>query len=172
MGYHCVHNMFINALGKAGLVVTLWTKFTLIAIPGSFLLWLAWFPVYSIVAPAINVSQEYRGVLKATYPSIDFWAMVFGVAILALLRDFAWKYFKRMHSPESYHFVQEIQKYNIQDYRPRMEQFQKAIRKVRQVQRIKKQRGFAFSQAENQDQEKILRLYDTTKKRGAFGELQ
>ena len=53
-----------------------------------------------------------------------------------------------------------------------MEQFQKAIRKVRQVQRIKKQRGFAFSQAENQDQEKILRLYDTTKKRGAFGELQ
>lgn len=162
----------LTALGKAALVVTLWTKFTLIAIPGSFLFWLAWFPVYSIVAPAINVSQEYRGVLKATYPSITFWAMVFGVSILALLRDFAWKYFKRMHSPESYHFVQEIQKYNIQDYRPRMEQFQKAIRKVRQVQRIKKQRGFAFSQAENQDQEKILRLYDTTKKRGAFGELQ
>ena len=60
---------------------------------------------------------------------------------------------------------------NIQDYRPRMEQFQKAIRKVRQVQRIKKQRGFAFSQVEGQDQDKIVRLYDTTKKRGVFGEL-
>ncbi|CUM66958.1 uncharacterized protein PRCAT00004645001 [Priceomyces carsonii] len=161
----------LTALGKAALVVNLWTKFTAIAIPGSFALWLAWFPVYSIVAPSINVSQEYRGVLKTTYPSLTFWAMIFGVSVLCLIRDLAWKFFKRSYSPESYHFVQEIQKYNIQDYRPRMEQFQKAIRKVRQVQRIKKQRGFAFSQVDNQDQEKIIRLYDTTKKRGQFGEL-
>lgn len=161
----------LTTLGKAGLVVTLWTKFTLIAIPGSFIFWLLWFPAYATIAPMINVSQEYRGVLKVTYPSITFWAMVFGVAFLCLLRDIAWKFFKRSYSPESYHMVQEIQKYNIQDYRPRMEQFQKAIRKVRQVQRIKKQRGFAFSQVENQDQEKIVRLYDTTKKRGVFGEL-
>lgn len=27
--------------------------------------------------------------------------------------------------PEPYHIVQEIQKYNLPDYRPRMEQFQK-----------------------------------------------
>ncbi|KAK6459736.1 membrane-spanning Ca-ATPase [Scheffersomyces xylosifermentans] len=161
----------LTALGKAGLIVTMWTKFTLIAIPGSFLFWLAWFPLYSTIAPTTNVSQEYRGVLRATYPSLTFWSMIFGVACLALLRDFAWKYYKRSYTPESYHYVQEIQKYNIQDYRPRMEQFQKAIRKVRQVQRIKKQRGFAFSQVENQDQEKIIRLYDTTKKRGVFGEL-
>lgn len=161
----------LTALGKAGLVVTMWTKFTLLAIPGSFLLWLAWLPAYATIAPMINVSQEYRGVLKATYPSITFWATVFGVCVLCLLRDFCWKFFKRSYSPEAYHYVQEIQKYNIQDYRPRMEQFQKAIRKVRQVQRIKKQRGFAFSQVENQNQEKIVRLYDTTKKRGAFGEL-
>lgn len=159
------------ALGKAALIVTLWTKFTLIAIPGSFLLWLAWFPLYAIIAPKTGVSMEYRGVLAATYPSIVFWAMVFGVAVLCLLRDFAWKFFKRAYSPESYHYVQEIQKYDIQDYRPRMEEFQKAIRKVRQVQRIKKQRGFAFSQVDGQDQEKIVRLYDTTKKRGVFGEL-
>ncbi|KAJ8139281.1 hypothetical protein OY671_007508, partial [Metschnikowia pulcherrima] len=98
-------------------------------------------------------------------------AAVFGVAVLCLIRDFAWKFYKRMHSPESYHYVQEIQKYNIQDYRPRMEQFEKAIRKVRQVQRIKKQRGFAFSQVDDQNLEKIVRLYDTTKKRGAYGEL-
>ncbi|KAL6453166.1 DRS2 Probable phospholipid-transporting ATPase DRS2 [Candida maltosa Xu316] len=160
----------LTALGKAALVVTLWTKFTLIAIPGSFLLWLGWYPAYATIAPMINVSDEYRGVLRMTYPLITFWGMVFGVSILCLIRDFAWKYFKRRYSPESYHYVQEIQKYNIQDYRPRMEQFQKAIRKVRQVQRIKKQRGFAFSQVEGQDQDKIVRLYDTTKKRGVFGE--
>lgn len=159
------------ALGKAALVVTLWTKFTLLAIPGSFIFWLLWFPAYATIAPRINVSREYYGVLAHTYPSLSFWAGIFGTACLCLLRDFAWKFFKRSYSPESYHYVQEIQKYNIQDYRPRMEQFEKAIRKVRQVQRMKKQRGFAFSQQDNQNLEKVVRLYDTTKKRGAFGEL-
>ncbi|EGW31824.1 membrane-spanning Ca-ATPase [Spathaspora passalidarum NRRL Y-27907] len=161
----------LTALGKAALIVSLWTKFTLIAIPGSFIFWLLWFPIYSTVAPMTKVSQELRGVLRATYPSITFWSMIFGVAVLCLLRDFAWKFYKRRYSPETYHYVQEIQKYDIQDQRPRMEEFQRAIRKVRQVQRIKKQRGFAFSQVEGQDQEKIVRLYDTTKKRGVFGEL-
>jgi len=155
----------LTALGKAALVVTLWTKFTLIAIPGSFLLWLAWFPAYATIAPLINVSDEYRGVLAATYPLLTFWGMIFGVSVLCLLRDFAWKFYKRQTSPETYHYVQEIQKYNIQDHRPRMEQFQKAIRKVRQVQRIKKQRGFAFSLAEGNDQEKLMRLYDTSKQK-------
>ena len=155
----------LTALGKAALVVTLWTKFTLIAIPGSFLLWLGWFPAYATIAPLINVSDEYRGVLAATYPLLTFWGMTFGVPILCLLRDFAWKFYKRQTSPETYQYVQEIQKYNIHDHRPRMEQFQKAIRKVRQVQRIKKQRGFAFSLAEGNDQEKLMRLYDTSKQR-------
>ncbi|CAK9438939.1 uncharacterized protein LODBEIA_P31630 [Lodderomyces beijingensis] len=154
----------LTALGKAALVVTMWTKFTLIAIPGSFIFWLCWYPAYATIAPLINVSDEYRGVLAVTYPSLTFWAMVFGIPVLCLLRDFTWKYYKRSYIPESYHYVQEIQKYNIQDHRPRMEQFQKAIRKVRQVQRIKKQRGFAFSQVEGQDQDKIVRLYDTTKR--------
>lgn len=161
----------LTALGKAALLVTLWTKFTVLAIPGSFFLWLVFFPAFATIAPLINVSIEYQGVLQHTYPSLTFWAAVFGVSILCLIRDFAWKFYKRVHNPESYHYVQEIQKYNIQDYRPRMEQFEKAIRKVRQVQRIKKQRGFAFSQVDDQNLEKIVRLYDTTKKRGAYGEL-
>ncbi|KAI5952714.1 DRS2 [Candida jiufengensis] len=155
----------LTALGKAALIVTMWTKFTLIAIPGSFIFWLCWFPAYATIAPLINVSDEYRGVLSKTYPLLTFWAMIFGVSTLCLLRDFAWKFYKRQMDPESYHYVQEIQKFNIQDHRPRMEQFQKAIRKVRQVQRLKKIRGYAFSQAEGQDQDKIVRLYDTTKRR-------
>lgn len=159
----------LTVLGKAALVVTVWTKVTLLAIPGSFLLWLVFFPPYSIIAPLINVSQEFRGVLLHTYPLLTFWATTFGVAVLCLLRDFAWKYYKRSNNPESYHHVQEMQKFNIQDYRPRMNQFQKAIRKVRQVQRIKKQRGFAFSQVDDQNQGEIVRLYDTTRKRGEDG---
>jgi phospholipid-transporting ATPase len=95
---------------------------------------------------------------------------------------------KRMYFPQTYHHIQEIQKYNIQDYRPRyvfwvnfpilllltnpnsMEQFQKAIRKVRQVQRMRKQRGYAFSQAD-ESQTRVLQAYDTTQERGRYGEM-
>ena len=51
-----------------------------------------------------------------------------------------------------------------------MEQFQKAIRKVRQVQRMRKQRGYAFSQAD-ESQTRILQAYDTTRERGRYGEM-
>lgn len=159
-----------TVLGKAALISNIWTKFTILAIPGSMIVWLGFLPIYATVAPLINVSKEYRGVLAHLYPSATFWACIFVVPVLCLLRDLGWKYYKRMYRPESYHYVQEIQKYNIQDYRPRMEQFQKAIRKVRQVQRMRKQRGFAFSQVE-EGQSKLVRMYDTTKKRGVYGEM-
>lgn len=42
-----------------------------------------------------------------------------------------------------------------------MDQFQKAIRKVRAVQRIRRTRGFAFSQTEG-EQERLIRKYDTS----------
>ena len=95
--------------------------------------------------------------------------MVFGVAILCLLRDFAWKYFKRRYNPESYHYVQEIQKYNIQDYRPRMEQFQKAIRKVRQVQRIKNKEVLPFLKLKVKIKIKLLDYMILLKKRSFWG---
>ena len=47
-----------------------------------------------------------------------------------------------------------------------LQRFQKAIKKVRAVQRMRKNRGFAFSQTENagkQDQAKLIRAYDTSK---------
>jgi len=52
-----------------------------------------------------------------------------------------------------------------------MEQFQKAIRKVRQVQRMRKQRGYAFSQAD-EGATRLIQAYDTTKERGRYGEMQ
>jgi phospholipid-transporting ATPase len=52
-----------------------------------------------------------------------------------------------------------------------MEQFQKAIRKVRQVQRMRKQRGYAFSQADDGGQMRVLNAYDTTQGRGRYGEM-
>lgn len=159
-------------LGKAALVTNQWTKFTLFAIPGSFVFWIVFFPIYASIFPHANVSREYFGVVSHTYGSATFWLMLLVLPIFALMRDFVWKYYKRMYVPEPYHVAQEMQKFNITDYRPHVEQFQKAIRKVRQVQRMKKQRGFAFSQSEDGNQEKIIRMYDTTQKRGVYGELQ
>ncbi|KAK5130740.1 aminophospholipid translocase, partial [Cryomyces antarcticus] len=159
-----------TVLGKAALVTNIWTKYTVIAIPGSMIIWMIFLPVYATVAPKVGVSTEYNGVIPRLYTSPVFWLMGLVLPVLCLLRDFAWKYTKRMYYPQAYHHVQEIQKYNIQDYRPRMEQFQKAIRKVRQVQRMRKQRGYAFSQTD-ESQARVLQAYDTTRERGRYGEM-
>ena len=163
----------VTTLGKAALVTNTWTKWTFIAIPGSLIFWLGFIPAYGTVAPlpALNFSTEYNGVIGPLMTSVQFWAMAIVVPALCLLRDVAWKYAKRMYRPQAYHHVQEIQKYNVQDYRPRMEQFQKAIRKVRQVQRMRKQRGYAFSAAD-ESQTRVLQAYDTTKERGRYGEME
>lgn len=159
-------------LGKAALITNQWTKFTVLAIPGSFLFWIVFFPIYASIFPHANISREYVGIISHTYSSATFWFMVLVLPFFALMRDFVWKYYRRMYVPQPYHVVQEMQKFNISDNRPHVQQFQSAIRKVRQVQRMKKQRGFAFSQSEDGGQEKIIRMYDTTQKRGIYGELQ
>ncbi|KAH7023568.1 hypothetical protein EDB80DRAFT_45620 [Ilyonectria destructans] len=160
----------LTVLGKAALVTNNWTKYHVLAIPGSMAFWYLFIAVYGIVAPMANVSNEYHGVVPRLYSSPVFWLQTIVLAILCLIRDIAWKFAKRMYFPQTYHHIQEIQKYNIQDYRPRMEQFQKAIRKVRQVQRMRKQRGYAFSQAD-ESQTRVLQAYDTTKNRGRYGEM-
>merc|ERR1711977_610289 len=159
-----------TVLGKAALVTNIWTKYHVIAIPGSMIIWMAFIAVYATVAPMLGFSTEYEGVVPRLFTSPVFWLQGLVLPVLCLSRDFAWKYAKRMYYPQSYHHIQEIQKYNIQDYRPRMEQFQKAIRKVRQVQRMRKQRGYAFSQAD-ESQARVLQAYDTTRERGRYGEM-
>jgi phospholipid-transporting ATPase len=126
-----------TVLGKAALVTTyvplicgivnitnwcahsLWTKYAVMAIPGSMVIWMIWMPVYATVAPMIGFSTEYYGVLVRLVTSPVFWGMAVVLPAFCLIRDFAWKYAKRMYYPQTYHHIQEIQKYNIQDYRPR-----------------------------------------------------
>ncbi|KAI0820969.1 calcium transporting ATPase [Irpex lacteus] len=158
--------VLLTVLGKAALVSDLWTKYTVAAIPGSFLFTMAFLPLYAVVAPAIGFSKEYLNIVPRLWTDAVFYFMLLLVPTLCLSRDLAWKYYRRTYKPETYHIAQEIQKYNIPDYRPRQEQFQKAIKKVRAVQRMRRNRGFAFSQTENvarQDQARLIRAYDTTK---------
>lgn len=159
-----------TVLGKAALVTSNWTKYHVMAIPGSMLIWYVFVIIYATVAPMLGFSEEYDGLVPKLFANPVFWLQTVALPMLCLLRDFSWKFAKRMYYPQTYHHIQEIQKYNIQDYRPRMEQFQKAIRKVRQVQRMRKQRGYAFSQAD-ESQTRVINAYDTTRHRGRYGEM-
>ncbi|GAA5846250.1 hypothetical protein JCM3766R1_000765 [Sporobolomyces carnicolor] len=152
----------LTVLAKAALISDIWTKYTLLAIPGSFVFTMGFLPLYAWIAPMLGFSLEYTNVVGRLWSSLVFWLTIFGLPFLLLTRDFAWKSYKRLFRPEPYHIVQEIQKYNLPDYRPRMEQFQKAIKKVRAVQRLRRNRGFAFSQTE-EGQEHLIRAYDTSK---------
>ncbi|KAJ7350407.1 calcium transporting ATPase [Mycena albidolilacea] len=158
--------VLLTVLGKAALISDLWTKYTVAAIPGSFIFAMFFLPLYAWLTPLIGFSQEYSGLVPRVWTDWIFYLVLLFIPIFCLSRDFAWKYYRRTYMPASYHIAQELQKYNIPDYRPRQEQFQKAIKKVRAVQRMRRNRGFAFSQTEDggkQDQARLIRAYDTSK---------
>ncbi|KAJ8473221.1 hypothetical protein ONZ45_g16374 [Pleurotus djamor] len=158
--------VLLTVLGKAALISDIWTKYTVAAIPGSFIFTMAFLPIYAVVAPAIGFSTEYQGIVPRLWGNGIFYFSIILIPVVCLARDFVWKYYRRTYMPSSYHIAQELQKYNIPDYRPRQEQFQKAIKKVRAVQRMRRNRGFAFSQTETagkQDQARLIRAYDTSK---------
>ncbi|KAJ3278349.1 hypothetical protein HK104_002419 [Borealophlyctis nickersoniae] len=148
---------------KAVLVVDTWVKFTWVAIFGSVAAFLVLFPLYSLVGP-LFISPELLGINQPMFQSPVFWFGILLIPIAANLRDLVWKYMKRTYFPHSYHIIQEVHKYNIPDYRPRMEWFRKAVHKVRMIQRLKRSRGFAFSQMES-GQAGLIRVYDTTRRK-------
>ncbi|KTW27924.1 uncharacterized protein T551_02891 [Pneumocystis jirovecii RU7] len=157
-----------TVLGKAALIINSWTTYTILAIPGSFIIWLTFLPIYTIIAPKLGISVEYYGINSRLYTSLVFWATILILPTLCLLRDFAWKYYKRSYYPQAYHRIQEIQKLSTTEYKSKTELFQKTVRKVRNIQRISKlQRGYAFSQGDS-GQTKLIRAYDTTRERGKY----
>ncbi|KAG2756078.1 hypothetical protein P692DRAFT_201800723, partial [Suillus brevipes Sb2] len=157
--------VLLTVLGKAAFISDLWTKYTVAAIPGSFVFAMLFLPLYAVVAPAIGFSTEYYRLVPRLWTDAVYYFVLILVPIVCLTRNFIWKCYRRTCIPLPYHIAQELQKYNIPDYRPRQEQFQKAIKKVCAVQRMRRNRGFAFSQTENgrQDQAKLIRAYDTSK---------
>jgi phospholipid-transporting ATPase len=111
--------VLMTVLGKAALITNNWTKWHILGIPGSMAIWWVFVAVYGTVAPKLGASMEYYGVVPRLYTSPVFWIQTILLAVACLLRDVVWKYIKRMYRPQVYHHIQEIQKYNIQDYRPR-----------------------------------------------------
>ncbi|KAI8583404.1 hypothetical protein K450DRAFT_223488 [Umbelopsis ramanniana AG] len=153
-------------LWKGALITDMWTKYTFIAIPGSMVVWFIYLPIVAYIGSSVSTSvfPEYNGIVPQVWGNVNFWLYLILVPFLCNLRDFAWKFAKRMYRPMPYHFVQEIQKFNLPDYRPRMDRFRQAVNKVRRIQRLKRNRGYAFSQTDS-DQTKIIRVYDTTQQK-------
>ena len=81
----------VTVLLKAALVVNIWTKYTVLAIPGSFVIWMILLPLYAWIAPMLGFSTEFEGVNQRLWPSPVFWAMALVLPPLCLMRDFAWK---------------------------------------------------------------------------------
>ncbi|OZJ06578.1 hypothetical protein BZG36_00602 [Bifiguratus adelaidae] len=148
-------------LMKGALVCDIWTKYTLIAFSVSVAIWFIFVPLATLIGPYLNIFQEYYGIVPQMFGNLNYWLYVILVPLLCNIRDLSWKYYKRMYRAETYHVIQEIQKYNIPDYRPRMDRFKLAVNKVRKIQRLKQNRGYAFSQSEG-GQDKLIRAYDTT----------
>ncbi|KAI9019832.1 aminophospholipid-transporting P-type ATPase [Hyaloraphidium curvatum] len=153
----------VTVVLKAALISNYWTKFEVISYVGSILFWVLFFlPLYALVAPLMGMSMELEGMSGVLFGGAVFWFVIILIPVACLIRDYAWKYYQRTYRAKDYHIVQEIQRYNIPDYRPRMEWFRKAVHKVRLIQRLKRNRGYAFSQNES-GQATLIRMYDTTK---------
>lgn len=84
-------SVLTTVLGKAALITNTWTKYHVIAIPGSLLLYISFIALYGSVAPLIGFSKEWHGVIPKAYGSPVFWLQGLVLPILCLLRDFAWK---------------------------------------------------------------------------------
>jgi phospholipid-transporting ATPase len=118
--------VLIVALGKAALITNVWNKWTVLSIPGSLVIWLAFIPFYGWLSGrltgGLSTDNELVGIVPKMFTSPVFYALCLILPPACLVRDLAWKYSKRMYLAQDYHVVQEISKYNVADYRPRMEQ--------------------------------------------------
>ncbi|KAF7800091.1 hypothetical protein EIP86_011334 [Pleurotus ostreatoroseus] len=83
--------VLLTVLGKAALVSDLWTKYTVAAIPGSFIFTMIFLPIYAVVAPAIGFSKEYKGIVPRLWGDGVFYFVLILLPIFCLSRDFVWK---------------------------------------------------------------------------------
>ncbi len=86
-----INNQIIINFTCYTIYYSLWTKYTYIAIPGSFIFWLVFIVLYGLIAPKIGISEEYQGIVGILFTSPVFYATILLVPIFCLLRDYGWK---------------------------------------------------------------------------------
>jgi phospholipid-transporting ATPase len=99
--------VLLTVLGKAALISeyvlspwveiplltvgSLWTKYTVAAIPGSFIFTMVFLPLYALITPEIGFSQEYQGLVPRLWTDWIFYLVLLLIPTFCLSRDFVWK---------------------------------------------------------------------------------
>ncbi|KAI8901320.1 hypothetical protein BC833DRAFT_522343 [Globomyces pollinis-pini] len=121
-----------------------------VALFGSVIFYAIGYPLYAYLVPLwFKASQELTNTNPVIFFSSTFWLSIVVFPVIVNIRDIVWKFYKRTYAPQPYHIAQESFKYNVPDYRPKSEWFQKTIQKVKSIQKNRrKHTGFAFSQSQ------------------------
>lgn len=70
---------------------SLWTKYTVAAIPGSFALTMIFLPAYAFITPLLGFSTEYQGLVPRLWTDSAFYFTLILLPAICLSRDFFWK---------------------------------------------------------------------------------
>ena len=81
-----------TVLWKAAFTVDNWNIYTWLMIPGSFVIWIIFLPIYAAgVGPALIQGFELTGLIPPLYENPAFWFAWIIVPILCVGRDYVWK---------------------------------------------------------------------------------
>ena len=168
---------------KAGLETSAWCWLTHLAIWGSIASWFVFLAIYSHVWPTINLAPEMVGMDSHVYGCSIFWMGLILFPVLCLLRDLAWKVFRRTMFKS---LREEVQELELAHEDPAQVVLRITKRKLTETARLLRNvfsrsssrmsgvqdlqpHGFAFSQEEHGAvlQSDLIRAYDTTQQKPA-----
>ena len=71
----------------------MWTKYAVIAIVGSLVIWFVFLPLVAYVGPMLpwGIFLEYVGIVPQLYGNVNYWLFVILVPLVCILRDYLWK---------------------------------------------------------------------------------
>lgn len=150
----CIFAGILNTVThKTFLISNYWTFLVFMATYGSMSMWFVYTTIVDTTAEILKKPAAISGMSVYLYSSPKFWLLFFLIPVVALLRDYMWRFYQRWYRPSSYHIIQEIQ---------RMERkglIQPPAIKDSSLERQEtRNRGFSFSQSEGQ--EKVLEAVD------------
>ncbi|XP_054754666.1 probable phospholipid-transporting ATPase IA isoform X2 [Lytechinus pictus] len=185
MAYTCV---LVVVTLKAGLEMDTWTWPVHVSLWFGLIAWVVFFGVYSVLFPLISFASDMFNEAQMVFSSTIFWMLLLLIPVAALIRDVAWKAFRRTMYKT---LAEEVQEAEVQHIDPTAI-IQKSVKKrlhvyifsetSRLLTRLFKRspsstrhlaeeegtprHGFAFSQEEHGviTQAEVIRAYDTTKR--------
>ena len=114
-------------------------------------LWYISIPILEIVSPGFLSTGSAQELFKI--PS--FWGLLLLITILAITRDFVWRFYRRQFRPYSYHIVQELKFKKSSTTKSTHEEHNLVFEGENR--KSSKSRGFSFSQTFGQG--RVLKAY-------------